>query len=82
MASLMQEEARRPFRPFDSEDHNSTKAGRVSNQEWDSVKPEIENLYIDQDQTLAATMQKIEADHGLKARQVPRYYSPIYGHGD
>ena len=39
-----------------------------SAQQWESLKAEIRKIYIDQDNTLATTMQKIEADHGFKAR--------------
>ena len=69
MASLitMPEEAEEPF-SFDSQEYNSTKVRRVTDREWESVKTEIEQLYIDQDQTLATTMQVIEKTHGLKAR--------------
>ncbi|KAN0102872.1 hypothetical protein V8E51_011185 [Hyaloscypha variabilis] len=65
-----EEEAEEPFFSFDGQEHNSAKSGPATNQEWELVKAEIEQLYIDQDKTLAATMQIIEENHGLKARQV------------
>ncbi|KAE9374329.1 hypothetical protein N431DRAFT_455105 [Stipitochalara longipes BDJ] len=76
--SLTQEEAEEPFFSFDNQNHNSTKAIRATDQEWESVKTEIEQLYIDQDKTLAATMQMIEENHGLKARQVPLVVSSMW----
>lgn len=38
-----------------------------SAQNWGSLKAEIRKIYIDEDNTLASTMQKIEADYGFKA---------------
>lgn len=38
-----------------------------SAQNWGSLKAEIRKIYIDDDNTLANTMQKIEADYGFKA---------------
>jgi hypothetical protein len=38
-----------------------------SAQNWASLKAEIRKIYIDEDHTLANTMQKIEADYGFKA---------------
>jgi hypothetical protein len=38
-----------------------------SAQNWGSLKAEIRKIYLDEDNTLANTMQKIEADYGFKA---------------
>jgi hypothetical protein len=38
-----------------------------SAQNWGSLKAEIRKIYIDEDNTLASTMKKIEADYGFKA---------------
>jgi len=53
---------------FEGQDRNSFKSGRITNEEWESVKAEIEQIYIDQDQTLAATMGTIQNKYGLAAR--------------
>jgi hypothetical protein len=34
---------------------------------WGSLKVEIRKIYIDEDNTLGNTMQKIETDYGFKA---------------
>lgn len=50
---------------------------------WESLKEEIRQIYIDQDNTLAMTMQSIEANHGLKARPVLTFCSYyIYQYAD
>jgi hypothetical protein len=36
-------------------------------QNWGSLKAEICKIYIDEDNTLANTMKKIEADYGFRA---------------
>jgi hypothetical protein len=41
---------------------------RVSNEEWESAKPEIVQIYLDQDCTLSASMTLIERKYGIRAR--------------
>ncbi len=36
-------------------------------QNWGSLKTEIRKIYIDEDNTLANTMKKIETDYGFRA---------------
>jgi hypothetical protein len=55
---------------LESRENSSSKGSRVTNEEWESVKAETEHIYIDQDHTLAATMETILHKHGLVARSV------------
>jgi len=41
-----------------------------NNRRWDSHKDEIRGIYVEEKTTLLTTMQKIEDNHGFKARQV------------
>ncbi len=50
------------------QDANTSKTGRISNEKWDSIKKEIRQIYIDQDNTLSTTMRTIEERYALKAR--------------
>jgi hypothetical protein len=50
------------------QDANTSKAGRIGNDKWDSIKEEIHQIYIDQDNTLSTTMRTIEERYALKAR--------------
>jgi predicted RNA-binding protein (virulence factor B family) len=54
----------------ESQGNSSSKGSRVTNEEWESVKTETEYIYIDQDHTLAATMETIQSKYGLVARSV------------
>jgi hypothetical protein len=55
---------------LESRENSSSKGSRVTNEEWESVKAETEHIYIDQDHTLAATMETIQYKYGLVARSV------------
>lgn len=68
MASLTlpQEESSFSLR---SQDNSSSKGSRVTNEEWESAKTETEHIYIDQDQTLATTMEAIQYKYGLEASE-------------
>jgi hypothetical protein len=46
---------------------------RISNEEWELAKPEIEQIYLDEDCTLSAAMTLIGMKYGIKAR----YKRPI-----
>jgi Clr5 domain len=46
----------------------TSRSVRNSAQKWESLKEEVRQIYIEQDSTLAITIQTIEAKHGLKAR--------------
>jgi len=69
MASLTLPQEESSF-SLESRDNSSSKGSRVTNEEWESVKAETEHIYIDQDHTLAATMETIQYKHGLVARSV------------
>jgi hypothetical protein len=47
---------------------SSTRA--KNDQKWDAYRHEIYRFYIEEDKTLDATMQMIEANSGFKARSV------------
>jgi len=44
-----------------------------NDQKWDQQKNEIYRFYIEEDNTLDATIQMIEATSGFKARSAPVY---------
>lgn len=52
------------------QDRNPSKGSRITNEEWELVKAETEQIYIDQDHTLAATRETIQDKYGLVARLV------------
>jgi hypothetical protein len=52
--------------PLSGSQHASK--SRISNEEWESAKPEIEQIYLDRECTLSATMTLIGMKYGIKAR--------------
>lgn len=39
----------------------------LARMEWDKMRPQIENLYIDMDMTLQDVMQRLEEEHDFHA---------------
>ncbi|KAE9374326.1 hypothetical protein N431DRAFT_556656 [Stipitochalara longipes BDJ] len=58
-------EAQAPVNQLSKHTHKS----RNSAQQWASFKEEIRDIYINQDNTLATTMQMVEANHGFRASE-------------
>jgi hypothetical protein len=53
---------------------SSTRSRRAKRfQEWESIKGEVERLYIEEDESLQVTMQEVEEKFGFTSR----YGSPV-----